>query len=579
MILQSGQAQPNLPGLYVNVVPPQTDFLSPAATDVLGIVGTATWGPVDAPTAVGGLSDYVTKFGAPQTRAYDLGTPVWTANLQGAQNFRCVRVTDGTDVAASGVLGLSGTPTLNAGGTGNAANDVLTLSNGATVKVLTVATGAVATFSQLTQPTSQPANPVAVASTTGTGSGATFDYAYAEGATLVSKWTGSGANGDSAKLSAGSQAGTWKATLFHPGNPTEIFDNIGAGLAGAALWAAIAAAVNGGNAVRGPSQLMVASAGASTAAPAAQSIALSGGTDGASGVTTTMLLGVDESPRTGLYALRSSGCSVAMLSDCADPSTWPDQAAFGLSEGVYVIGTTAQGDTIANAAADIASAGVDSYAFKLMFGDWCYFLDTINGVTRLVSPQGFVTGWIAANGPQLSSLNKQLQGIVGTQKSQTNTVYMDDDLETLEDAGIDVITNPVPGGAYFGCRIGCNTSSNSAVNGDNYTRLTNFIAETLNQGLGQFIGQLQTPTEQAQALATLNAFFSDLWSQGAIGSSNPSQIPWAVTISNNPAQVTAGQQIANAAVIYLSVIQEFVVNVQGGQTVTIPTASPQPLAA
>ncbi|MGH6972495.1 MAG: hypothetical protein ACREEQ_12890, partial [Caulobacteraceae bacterium] len=504
---------------------------------------------------------------------------VWTASLQGAQNFRCVRVTDGTDTAASASLGLSGTPTVAAGGTGNAANDVLTLSNGAVLKVTTVSAGAVTAVSVTSQPTSQPANPVSVVSTTGSGTGATFDFTYAEGATLTSRWTGSGANGSTASLSSGSLVGSWKLVLFHSGNPTETFDNIGAGLSGTALWAAVAAAVNGGNAVRGPSQLMVASAGTSAAAPAAAQSVLAGGTDGATGVATTSLVGVDASPRTGLYALRNQGCSVGMISDLTDSTSWPDQAAFGLSEGVYMIGATAMGDTVAGATARLASAGVDAYAFKLMFGDWCYFLDTINGVTRLVSPQGFVAGWIAAWGPQFSSLNKPLLGIVGTQKSQSNTRYMDDELEALENGRIDVIANPAPGGPYFACRIGCNTASSAAVNGDNYTRMTNFIAETLNQGLGQFIGELQTPTEQAEALATLNAFFSDLWSQGAIGSSNPSQIPWAVSIANNQSEVAAGQQIANAAVIYLSVIQEFVVNVEGGQTVAIPTASPRPLAA
>jgi hypothetical protein len=43
----------------------------------------------------------------------------------------------------------------------------------------------------------------------------------------------------------------------------------------------------------------------------------------------------------------------------------------------------------------------------------------------------------------------------------------------------------MPGGAFFGSRIGKNTSSNSAINGDNYPRLTYYIAYTLNSAMGR----------------------------------------------------------------------------------------------
>jgi hypothetical protein len=52
-----------------------------------------------------------------------------------------------------------------------------------------------------------------------------------------------------------------------------------------------------------------------------------------------------------------------------------------------------------------------------------------------------------------------------------------------------VIANPCPGGAFFGSRIGKNTSSNSAINGDNYPRLTYYIAYTLNSAMGIQVGR------------------------------------------------------------------------------------------
>ncbi|HHW4685716.1 MAG TPA: hypothetical protein ACQGQG_10575 [Xylella sp.] len=90
-----------VPDVYVQIVPPSENFLNGLPTNILGVVGTAQWGPVNAPTLVGDLSDYVQKFGNIQARKYDMGTAVWATVLNGANNMRCVRVTDGTDVAAA----------------------------------------------------------------------------------------------------------------------------------------------------------------------------------------------------------------------------------------------------------------------------------------------------------------------------------------------------------------------------------------------------------------------------------------------------------------------------------------------
>ena len=74
---------------------------------------------------------------------------------------------------------------------------------------------------------------------------------------------------------------------------------------------------------------------------------------------------------------------------------------------------------------------------------------------RLVSPQGFAAGRLANLSPEQSGLNKPLYGIAGSQKSGApgaNLVssYADAELQTLFQAGIDVIANPQPGGALLG---------------------------------------------------------------------------------------------------------------------------------
>ena len=390
--------------------------------------------------------------------------------------------------------------------------------------------------------------------------------------------TGSTGNQLTLTLSAGSAANSWRLTVALPGQSPEVFDNLTG--SGAQFWQNLANAVNSGNGVlRGPSQLVVASAQSVQATPTAGSYPFAGGTpgsDGANGVTAATLVGSDTAPRLGMYALRGQGCAIALLADTDDPTQWSVQMEFGLSESVYMILTGPAGDTIANAVVVKGEAGVDSYAAKMMFGDWIYWFDQANAVTRLVSPQGFVAGRLANLSPEQSSLNKPLYGVVGSQKSgqpgsATATTYASADLAALLSAGIDVIANPQPGGAYWGVRGGHNSSSSAAVNGDNYTRLTNYIAATLQAGMGGYVGQLVNSTLFQKIRATLLAFLNGLLQQGMLGSTDGST-PFAVIcdVSNNPQSRTAlGYVQADVQVQYQAINEKFIVNVQGGQTVQV----------
>ncbi len=493
-----------VPDLYVQIVPPQSLLMNGVPTDVMGVVGTASWGPVGEPTIIGSMSDYAASFGMVMARKYDMGTQVATAVQQGAANFRCVRVTDGTDTAASlGVLGAI---------------------------------------------------------------------------TFTAMYTGSLGNRLSLTFSPGSAANSWRLTIAMPGLSPEIFDNItGTGLA---FWTNLANAVNNGNgALRGPSQLVVAGGLGGTVTPVAGVFLFASGNpglDGATGVNAAMLVGSDALPRAGMYALRGQGCAIALLADADDSTQWSVQTQFGLSESVYMILTGPAGDTIANAVKVKAQAGIDSYAAKLMFGDWVYWFDQANAMTRLVSPQGFVAGRLANLSPEESSLNKPLYGVIGTQKSGqpgggTVTTYASADLAVLLGAGVDVIANPQPGGAYWGVRGGHNSSSNAAVNGDNYTRLTNYIAATLSAGMGQYVGRVVNATLFQNIRGTLLAFLNGLLAQGLLGSADGS-LPFAVVCdaSNNPASRTAlGYVQADVQVRYQAINEKFIVNVQGGQTVQV----------
>jgi len=496
-----------VPDLYVQIVPPQNLLLNGVPTDIVGVVGSASWGPVGQPAIVATMSDYATTFGPLVARKYDMGTHVATAVQQGARNFRCARATDGTDSAA-----------------------------------------------QLTLP------------------GTAF--------ALTARYTGSLGNTIVVTLGNGSKVGTWRLTVVLPGLLPEVYDNIAG--SGAAFWQALANAVNlGQGPQRGPSALVKAAANGTTATPVSGTYAFSSGTpgsDGASFVTAATLVGVDVAPRKGMYALRGQGSSIALLADADDATQWTTQAQFGLSEGIYMILTGPAGDNIENAVTTKQTAGLDSYACKLMFGDWVWWNDPVNAALRVVSPQGFVAGRLANLSPEQSSLNKPLYAVVGTQLSGapgsgTSTSYAAADLAVLFQAGIDVIANPQPGGAFWGVRGGFNSSSNRAIDGDNYTRLTNYIAATLASGMGQYAGQVVNADLFRRIRATQLSFLQNMLSQGMLGTTDGS-LPFSVICdtSNNPSSRTGlGYVQSDAQVLYQAINEFFIVNIEGGQTVQVQT--------
>ena len=501
-----------VPDYYVQIVSPQNLLLNGVPTNIVGVVGSAQWGPVNTATIVGSMADYTRNFGAVQARKFDAGTAVAIAVQQGANNFRVVRVTDTTDVAATSA---------------------------------------------------------------GVSTCITFTAAY----------TGSLGNSLSAALATGSKASSWKFTVGLPGQQPEVFDNITG--TGNAFWVNLAAAINSGNSVsRGPSQLITATAAAGTTAATAATFTFASGTDGATSVTSTQMVGTDGTARTAMYALRGTGCSIGMLADLDDSTKWSAIDSFGLSEGIYMVQVVPAGTAIASAITSKTSAGLDSYSSKLMHGDWIWWSDQVNAVTRLVSPQGFVAGRLANLSPEQSSLNKPLYGVIGSQKSglvgsQQLQTYSSADLQTLFTAGIDVISNPQPGGSFWGVRCGHNSSSNSGTNGDNYTRMTNYIASTLNAGMGKYVGQVVNSALFQRIRATLMTFLANLQQQGLLGTTDGS-LPYSVVCdtSNNPGTRTGlGYVQADVQVRYQAINEKFIVNVEGGQTVQVLRQQTLPVAA
>lgn len=496
------------PDVYVQIVPPRTKYINGIPTDILGIVGIASWGPKNSPTLVGSVADAQRMFGVQQTRKYDVATASAISFLVGAQNQRIIRVTDGTDTAATkAIMDVNGTPAI--------------------------------------------------------------------GCTLTAIYTGTVGNTITAQVTAGTKASTYKLTINLPGYVSEVFDNIPG--TGATLWQNIVNAVNlGQSGTRSPSELVVATIGVGTALPNTSTVyTLVGGTDGTTTITDTVLVGTDGATRTGMYALRGSGASVLNMVDVTDGTTWTTINAFCQNEGLYGVVQAAAGSSYTTTAAQLVTAGTDTYSLKCMVGDWVYWLDTVSGQTRLIAPATFVAAKIAAQAPHLSTLNKPIFGIVGTQRSLSKVPYSNAEIAAISQARLDVITNPCPGGNYYGCRTGRNCSSNQDINGDNYTRMTNFIAFTLAVSFGWVIGELQTTDLRRKAKSTQEAFLQVLEDQGMIGDVNGGRsFDVQLDAQNNPdSRVALGYMQSDVSVKYLSVVYFFIVNLEGGQSVTIQSSA------
>ncbi|ARF50036.1 phage tail protein [Pantoea stewartii] len=498
--------------LYVGIQAPKTRYINGVASDGLGLVGIASWGPVNSPVLIGSDTDQALYFGSQQVRKYDLCTAIAISLQIGATNLKCVRVTDGTDLAAAIALKDTATPTA------------------------------------------------------------------ATGMTLTAKYSGTKGNGITAKISTGTAVNSYKLTVYFPGQTPEVFDNITG--SGAALWASLVSAVNNGiTAVRGASQFVVATVGTSTSVPDTTTMwQLTGGTDGATTITDSVLVGTDgtSTTRTGMYALRGAGVQMLNLIDLTDSTQWPTINTFCLSEGAFGVVQAAAGVTYATLAATLNTSGVDSWQVKVLVGDWVYWNDTLNGLSaRMCAPATFVAAKYAAQSPSVSALNKPITNVVATQRQLANQPYSISEIGALSTARLDVITNPCPGGNYFGLRSGRNAASSTTQNDDTYTRMTNYLSATLAASFGYVVGEGQTTDLRRSTKATIESFLQNLADEGMIGDPNGGPaFSVKLDATNNPSsRVALGYMVADVQVKYLATVRYFLINLEGGASVNVSVSS------
>ena len=515
--------------VYVQNVAPPT-FIQGAPTDVIGVVGTASWGPVNQAELLGSQSDATSTFGGigavALTDPFDLASDLYLAFGQNCQDGTVqgfgVRVSDGTDTAASAAIMAPG--------------------------------------------------PVV-------------------GANALALCTGILGNQITVGLSAGTVVGTVTATVTPPaqlGNP-EVFPNIAPG----AFFVNLANAINlGVSGSRGPSQFIrIQAVITANKQPILATSTLSGGADGRTGVTSINLAGINNgyAASTGLWALQAVDPAVGLvwLAGCTDETVAPTVAAFCAATGASAVFPLPSGTTSLAAQAAAQTAGINSPFFAFC-KDWIYWNDGVNGQLRFSPPTAVIMGRIATLGPEESPGNKGVQLVVGTERVSPlsgTQPYSDAEIGILEQAGVMLITNPIPAGSAFGIRHGLTTSSNPVEQPFEWGRMTSYLVRSADATFGQFVDMLQSarpddPLRQAVKLASDN-FLSNLVGLDQIDSflticsfSAASSAAPGFGV-NTPASIAAHYLYHMWRVKYLSSVRFFVLSLQGGTTVvTVQSAVP-----
>lgn len=624
--------------LYITIQNPP-GFIAGVPTDVIGLVGTASWGPVNQPVHMGSPFDALQAWGAvgaaaltdPYDLATDLAIAFGQAGQQGNLEGWAVRVTDGTDVAASGnIAGATTSSSITATVVGPVAADTVQLTFTSSViagspltipytvpaspspTATTVAAALVALINasapliavgiwasnlagvvSIFQPTALSPQATVARTVTGTVAVtlATAQASSTAGLVLQALYTGVAGNSIVCTLQTGANANTTTALIALPQFAiTEIYPN----LANATFFSLLKSALaNGLSGVRGPSQ--IARGGAVNIAvgtPTAGNYTISGGTDGRAGVVTATLLGSDTAvPKTGLYALRNlrPAIGLAWIVGSTDSVLPASLLPFGQTEGCTTLWPFAAGTSTATAVAAIASSGQHDPSYWAL-KDWVYWFDAVNNQVRLVPPTAFIGGLTATLLPSQNPGNQPVSLVLGTERNNPLTgnlqPYSLSEIGQLASAGIGFISNPIPAGAQWGIREGQTTSLNPVTAGVEWWRTSAFLARSFAAILGKYVNQNQSQQPNDPLRNAIkhdsNAFLGSLvGSNGAVGI-----IDDFTTICTFSANGSAGNGQNNAASVaqhylyvlwrvrYLSTVRFLIGSLQGGTTVVTVGSTP-----
>lgn len=599
----------NVPDTYVLIETPASTTINGIQTGVGGVVGTASWGPLNSGVSMGSEQDALTAFGSASLASNDMPSDLAILFTLGVPKMTGVRVSDGTDAPATGNNVTSSTGTVTIGGTPHV-GDTTTIHVGAVATPYTQVAGDTTTTiiaakivntlngnlafaaiafafnigPQVNIYLDANNNALALsaavtgvgATTTATASAAAFANGGTALGTFQALYTGEGGNDivptftPTNNFNSAAPAFDLLLSRATPIQISEIFTNLPAASLGSAIATALA---SGQGAARGPSKLARYTA-AANGNPVMVPIVMSGGTNGDASLTDSQQLGTNQLiPPTGMFALKKSGCQVFGLCGNTTSSLWTSMVNFGLQIGSAALCCFPPNMDSVTAIALRNSVGIDSYD-AFFAKDWIQYLDTANNVNRLVSPMAFMMARILTLTPEQAPGNKVIPLVLGTERTIATppVEYGDDEIGMLFDAGIMFITNPVPAGNIFGIRASKNGSSNPDVDDISYTRLTNYFAYSLVTGFGEFIEAVQTQRAddpvRKKAETKLNNFLNTNKQSGFCEAFSV-DMRFGANNVNTPDSVKRGFMKAVVRIQYKSIVRFFVLTLVGGKGVDV----------
>ena len=487
------------------------------AVGKLGVVGFAQWGLKNTPLAFSNAASGFALFG-PNTAISNAIMRDAQAAMPEANQLVGVRITDGTDTAATIVVqdASAGTVfTLTAQQTGSLPNGVNASG------VVTNPAQAQCSFSSGTATGGNPVILVAI----------TFPNQPVERYFVTAGGTG------------GYVAATFKANLL--------------------------AALNTGTANSAPSPRWTATSGASTLVPLTTAFSASGGTDGATTITSALFIGQDGTVgRTGMYALRGAiqgGQFIfAGFSDMSQSQTIiafnrTEGTRFAISAPIGTSTTTMQGLKATYSASDPT---LDTCI------DWGQMIDSWTGQTVYVAPAAGVNGVISSLDFYQDPSNKPYTGKVGIFATERSTTPLSQsEAATRQASGIMYLTNPINRGAVWGLPHG---KASDGVSNISDVRTANYIGLSLFTVLGPFVGEVQSqaqndPTRLA-ASGAVAAFMNTLLLPIPKISAYSNVMD---TSNNTPTTIAQGFLFDNLSVQTLAGVQFILVSEQVGTNVQI----------
>jgi uncharacterized protein len=365
-----------------------------------------------------------------------------------------------------------------------------------------------------------------------------------------------------------------------------------------AFWATLSSTLSGGAgptvAASNLARFAVAGSGSPMKPQQVIASALAGGTDGR-GVSSGQLVGSATGGATGqgsgLFALLPAKpfCQMASCVGLTDMTVAPNIQEFAFQNGIAMTLNQSINTDPTTAVQALNEFGIDNYQV-ICFIDWCQMFDPVNNVARYVSPDGPLAGLCAALAPQNSPLNKQLQGVITTSRLQAIGPYNNSEVGLANTNGLALVSNPIGQGPTFGFVTAVNTSlDNIGTAPIEYTRMTNFLIQSIGANLGIYLGapQLQRPIDPTRAAISqslntflngmINAVPAQLDAAQVICTYDPTGEMAGVPGFNTNATIAAHDCSVFVAATYVSSIWYLIFTLQGGTTVSVQNVvSPQP---